>query len=171
MPALLALVAFAAGFLVWKHAYFPSTSVDVAHVQTQVLPITTQFHTQTIVVGPNETNDTLLVASTIRVENHRTVPISLEGFSMTLTDPSGAELAEKAVEKSELPNLQTMFPKVTPMLGTQLLRDTVIAPGKSAEGTLVFSFQVPQTVWDTRKSAVVNVDVYHEPAASLTVPK
>jgi hypothetical protein len=171
VPAVLALVVFAAAFFAWKHFFFPPTSVDVAHVSTRVLPIVTQYHTDTIVIGPNETNSTLLVASTIRVENHRTVPISLDDFTLTLTDTTGAELMQKAVEKQELPNLATMFPKVTPMLGTQLLRDTSIAPGKSAEGTLIFSFPAPQTIWDARKSAVIAVAVYHEPAVSVEIPK
>ena len=171
VPALLALVVFAGGFFAWKHAFFPKTSVDIAQLHTEILPIVTQFHTKTIVVGPNETNSTLIVASTIHIENHRTVPISLDDFSMTLTDSTGAQLTEKAVQKSELPNLQTMFPKVTPMIGTQLLRETEIAPGKSAEGTLLFSFQVPVSVWDTRASAVIQADIYHEPSVTVTVPK
>ena len=171
VPALLALVAFAVAFFVWKHAFFPATSVDIAHLHTEVLPFTTEFKTDTIMLGPNETNSTLLVATTIRIDNHRRIPISLDDFAMTLTDATGAMLTEKAVQKTDLPNLETMFPKLKPIAGTQLLRDTEIAPGKAAEGTLIFSFPVPVDLWNKRTSATVEAQIYHQPAVQATVPK
>jgi hypothetical protein len=99
------------------------------------------------------------------------VPISLDEFALTLTDSSGAQHTEKAVYPPDLANLQTMFPRLKPLAAQPLLRDTSIAPGQSAEGTLVFSLPYPASVWNTRTSAVLQIVPYHQTPIDLTIPR
>ena len=38
----------------------------------------------------------------------------------------------------------------------------MISPGQSAQGMVLLHFPVTQVVWDHRRSAVLNVDLYHQ---------
>jgi hypothetical protein len=38
----------------------------------------------------------------------------------------------------------------------------MIAPGKSAEGMVLLHFPITKAVWDSRRTAVLNVDLYHQ---------
>jgi hypothetical protein len=70
-----------------------------------------------------------------------------------------------------LPDIETNFPQLKPLLTAPLLRDTAIDPGKSAQGTVLYSINLPKEIWDARKSAVIKVAIYHQPALYLTIPK
>ena len=169
VPALLALVLLAAAVMVARH-FFPATSIDIDHVHTDLLPTHTVFATDTKVVGATQAQDVLFVATNIRVRNGMQVPIFLDGASCTFTDQAGATLAVKAVEKSELPNVETSFPKLKPHLQKPLYRDVSIEPGKAAEGTLLLSFPFTEAQWKARKSAVIEMNIYHQHPVYLTVP-
>jgi len=135
-----------------------------------VLPTETRFKGSTV-VGLSETNRILFVAATIKVDNQLRVPIYVDDFHITLTDPSGAEMTVSADSPKDLPDLETNYPGIRPLMTTPLVRNTEIDPAKSAQGTILFPLTIPKDVWDTRKSAVVKVDLYHQPAIYLTIPK
>jgi len=170
VPALVAVALLAIAFFVARH-FFAAPTLSAEHVRTEILPTVSVYKTDTIVVGPNETNHTLFVASTLRVGNQQAYPVSLDDFTLTLTDPSGAELVERAIQKQDLPNLEIEFPKLKPLLATPLLRDTSIDPKKSVEGTVLFSLPISQSVWDSRGTAEIKVDIYHNHPLFLTIPK
>jgi hypothetical protein len=147
------------------------TSLTATNIHTDILPNTTVYNSDSIVVGPPETSYTLFVVSTLRIENHRTQPISLDDLALTLTDPNGAQLTAQALRPQELANAEVSFPKLKPLVTAPLLiRETPIAPNQSAEGTAVFSLAVPQTIWDTRKSATIALTPYHLDPITLTIP-
>lgn len=170
VPALVAVALLGAAFLIARH-FLPPSSAKAEYLHTDVLETATVMHANTIVLGANETDYALFVATTIKVDNPLAQPISLDDFALTITDPTGAILTEKAIRKQDLAESVATFPKLKPLVGTPLWRDTTIDPGQSAQGTLVFSFAVPQSVWDTRKSAELEVDIYHGHSLTLTVPK
>ena len=169
VPILLALAAIALAVAVALH-FFPATTVNISHIHTDVLPTDTVFKGSTI-VGMTEVNHVLFVATTIKVDNQLRVPIYLDDFHVTLTDPSNAEMTVSADAPKDLPDAEINYPGIKPLMTTPLVRNTEIEPGKSAQGTLLFPLTVTKDVWDTRKSAVVKVDLYHQPAIYVTIPK
>jgi hypothetical protein len=168
-PILLAVAAIAVAIALAVH-FFPATTVNIDHVHTDVLPTETVFKGSTI-VGLAETNRVLFVASTIRIDNQLRYPIYLDDFHITLTDPSGAEMTVSADTPKDLPDLETNYPALKPLVITLLARNTVIDQGKSTQGTLLFPLTLRKEVWDSRKSAVIKVDLYHQPAIYITIPK
>lgn len=169
LPAGLALAAIAVAFALAMH-FFPATTVNINHIHTDALPTETTLKGSTI-IGLTETNRVLFVASTVQVDNQLRVPIYLDDFHITLTDQAGAEMTVAATQLNNLPDLETNYPAIKPMMATPLVRNTAIDQSKSAQGTLLFPLSVPKDVWDTRKSAVIKVDLYHQPAIYLTIPK
>ncbi len=170
VPALIAVAVLIVGIFI-SIKLFPSANVQAAVIGTQVYASKTVFHSDTIVVGANETDETLFVTTTLKLDNKLRTPSTFDDATMVLTDSTGAQLTAKAAQKSELPNVVVMFPAVKPLIAKPLLRETEMAPGAAAEGALIFSFPVPQSVWDNRKSAEITIDIYHQPGFKVTVPK
>lgn len=169
LPIVLALVALAVTAAIVIHL-FPAATVQATHIRTVLLPKDTVFKSQSIVVGMNRTEHVLYIASTISVDNKLRVPITLEDFSLTFTNPDDAQLTAKAVPKADLANLELTYPDLKPLLTNPLATDTSIDPAKSAQGTLLFALNIPPSMWDRRKSAVIQISLYHQPPASVTIP-
>jgi hypothetical protein len=170
LPIVLALAVLALAGAVVLHLY-PRGNVALTLLHTDTLPTHTVFKSDSIVVGPAQTSDVLFVTSTIRVENRTRNPITLDDFSCTYTDPAGAVLTVKASTRPELVNQEISFPRLKPLASAMLLRDHVLVPGKSAQGTLVFSFPFTPAQWAARKSATIQMDVYHGDSLTLVLPK
>ena len=62
----------------------------------------------------------------------------------------------------DLANVYTSFPELKALATEPLLRDTMISPGQSAQGMVLLHFPVTQAVWDHRRNAMLNVDLYHQ---------
>ena len=169
LPIGLALAAIAVAIAIAIH-FFPPTTVHISQIHTDALPTETTLKGSTI-VGLTEINHVLFVATTIKVDNQLRVPITLDDFHITLTDQTGAEMTVAATQPNELSDLETNYPALKPLMTTPLVRDTAVDHGKSAQGTVLFPLTVRKDVWDTRKSAIIKVDLYHQPAIYLTIPK
>ncbi len=170
LPLILAVAALAVAATLLVH-FYPATAVHAAAVRTDLLPTTTVYKAQSIVVGQNEVAETLFVASTIRLENAMRVPVYVDGVSLTLTDKNGAELTEKALGKQDIASVEQSFSKLKPLVPLTPLQDATIDAGKSVQGTSVFSLSIPKTLWDARALAVVKVDLYHQQSVFVTLPK
>jgi len=170
VPILLALAALALAIVVAIH-FFPATTVNIDHIHTDILPTETKLKGSTI-VGLSETYKVLYVASTIKVDNQLRVPLYLDNFHLTLTMPDDSELTVQAAGKHDIPDIELNYPALKPFLTNQLQRETALEPGKSASGTVLFPLnKVDKALWDQRKSAVIKVDLYHQPAVYTTIPK
>ncbi len=170
LPIVLAMAALALAAALALD-FFPATTVNAEVVHTDILPTTTVYKAQSIVVGQNEVAQTLFVVSTVRVDNGMRVPVYVDNVSLTLTDNTGAELTEKALSKQDIATSEASFPKLKPLVAATLLQDASIDPGKSAQGVSLFSLNVPRTLWDARKSAVMKIDIYHQQSVFVTLPK
>jgi hypothetical protein len=169
VPALIAVAALVIGIAI-SIKLFPSGQVQATVTGSKLYAAKTVFHSDTIVIGTNETDETLFVSPIVKLDNELRTPSTFDDATMVLTDATGAQLTAKAAQKSELPNIVVMFPAVKSLIATPLLRETEMAPGASAQGALLFSFPVPQSVWDNRKSAEISIEIYHQPSVKVTVP-
>ena len=170
IPIVLALVLLAVGLAFAAHLYSGGI-IALSALHTDVLPTHTVFRSDSIVVGPPQTSDVLFVASTVRIQNGSSIPISLDGFSCTFTDPTGAILAEKAVTAQDLPNVEASFPALKPLIVNPLSPEANLNPGQSVQGTILFSLPFTRAQWDARKSAILQVDLYRRDPLTAEIPK
>jgi hypothetical protein len=154
--------------LVIRHT--PRQAVDLSIIHTTVYPTHTVFKSDSIVVGSDKTEDELYVLATLRVEDPLHLPLFLKDFTAILTTADGQQISTSAAEEKDLPNIYKSFPALKGLASTPLLRETLIAPGSSTEGMVLLNFPVTQDVWNHRKSAVLNVDLYHEGDFPITIP-
>jgi hypothetical protein len=142
--------------------FTPHRTADLTIVRTAVYPTHTVFKSDSIIVANQHAEDALYVLTTLRIDDRLHLPLFLKDFTATLTTAEGEEITTSAVEKLDLENLYTTFPALKPLSSEPLLRDTMISPGQSAEGMIVLHFPVTKEVWDHRRNAMLNVDLYHQ---------
>ncbi|RXH57028.1 hypothetical protein [Granulicella sibirica] len=170
LPLLIAagvLALIAAGVFYFN----PHDTASLSLSNTSVVPTQTTFKSQSIVVGEGaSTQDDLYVFTTLKVDDHLRLPITINTITASLITGDNQESATSAISKSDLPAIFIAFPKLKPLAAPPLLRETTIAPGQSAEGQLVFHFPVPKSTWDTRKSATITLDLYHQTPQTIVIP-
>jgi hypothetical protein len=169
VPILLALGALALAIAL-AILFFPATTVDIAHVHTDVVPTETFLKNGTV-VGAGEMDRVLFVASKVKIDNKLRTQLYLDDFHMTFTDARGAEVDVHAIGERDFGEMETNYPALKPLLTTPLARNAVLDPNTSAEGTILFSLNMSKETWDARQSAVIKVDLYHRPPVYVTIPK
>jgi hypothetical protein len=142
--------------------FTPRKTADLTILRTSIYPAHTVFASDTMVVANQHSQDDLYVLTTLRIDDRLHLPLFLKDFTATLTTAEGEEITTSAVEKQDLDNVYTSFPALKPLASEPLLRDTMISPGQSAEGMILLHFPVTQAVWDHRRNAMLNVDLYHQ---------
>jgi hypothetical protein len=142
--------------------FTPHKTADLTITRTTVYPTHTVFKSDSIIVANQRAEDALYVLTTLRIDDRLHLPLFLKDFTATLTTAEGEEITTSAVEKPDLENVYTSFPALKPLASEPLLRDTMISPGQSAEGMILLHFPITKEVWDHRRSAVLNIDLYHQ---------
>jgi hypothetical protein len=142
--------------------FTPHKTADLAITRTAVYPAHTVFKSDTIVVANQHTEDDLYVVTTLHIDDRLDLPLFIKDFTATITTADGEEVTTSAVEKRDLDNVYASFPDLKALTSEPLLRDTMISPGQSAEGMVLLHFPVTKDVWDHRRRAVLNVDLYHQ---------
>ncbi len=148
----------------------PNHTADLAITHTAVYPAHTVFKSESMVVANQRAEDNLYVLATLRIDDRLHVPLFLKDFTATLTTAEGEEVTSSAVEQHDLDAVYTSFPEVKALATTPLLRETMINPGNSAEGMVLLRFPVTQDVWDRRRSATLNIELYHQGQQSILIP-
>lgn len=154
--------------LVIRHT--PAQAVNLTITHTAVYPTHTVFKSDSLVVGSDKAEDELYILATLRVEDPLRLPLFLKDFTATLTTADDQQITTSAAEEKDLPNIYTSFPALKQLSSPPLRRETLITPGTSAVGMVLLQFPVTLDVWNHRKSAVLNVDLYHEGAFPVTIP-
>lgn len=169
---LLVLCGIGAGFIYRKMArqtLTASVTQTIAH-PVKIFYKAAPQSSSVKVLKVQEGEDDLYIVSTVRIENHLDVPMYLKDFTLTF-DTAEGEMHTSAIEKNDLDAVYSSFPEIKPLMAKPLLRETSIAPGGTAEGTLLAQFAVPPSTWEQRKSATVTIDFYHAASMAVPIPK
>jgi hypothetical protein len=142
--------------------FTPHKTADLTVTRTAIYPTHTVFKSDSIIVANQHAEDALYVLTTLRIDDRLRLPLFLKDFTATLTTAEGEEITTSAVEKLDLENVYTSFPALKSLASEPLLRDTMISPGQSVEGMILLHFPVTKEVWDHRRTAVLNIDLYHQ---------
>ena len=169
-PILLAAGALA--LLAAAVFYFnPHDTAALSLSETSAIPTRTNFKSDSIVVGENQAGqDDLYVLTTIHLADHLRLPITIDTILCTLITADGQQTTASAAARDELPAIFKAFPQLKPLASPALLRETVVNPGTAVDGQVVFHFPITKAVWDSRKSATLEVDLYHQTPQSILIP-
>ena len=151
--------------------YTPHSVAEINVVHTAVYPAHTVFKSDTILVGRDRTQDDLYALVTINMTDRLNLPIFIKDFTGTLVSSDGTQIPGTASQKGDLENLYTTFPALRPMSSAPLLRETLISPGASVNGMVLLHFPVSADTWNHRRSASLNIDLYHQGVVSAAIPQ
>lgn len=151
--------------------YTPHTVADVTVTHVTVYPAHTVFKSETLLVGRDRAQDDLYALITVNLTDRLNLPIFLKDFTGTLTTADGEQVAGTAAQKNDLESIYTTFPALRPLSSAPLLRETLITPGGFAEGMVLLHFPVSAETWKHRRTATLNVDLYHQGPLAITIPQ
>ena len=169
-PILLAVGALA---LVAAAVFYfnPHDTAALSVSETTAVPTRTNFKADSIVVGEKPAGqDDLYVLTTIHLADHLRLPITIDTILCTLVTADGHETTASAATREDLPAIFKAFPQLKPLASPALLRETAVKPGTAVDGQVVFHFPITKAVWDTRKSATLEVDLYHQTPQTVLIP-
>lgn len=155
----------------------PHRTPDLTILHTDIVPTHTVFKSDVatmdafhaVPVHSDPAEDNLYVLTTLRIDDRLRLPLFLKDFTADLVTADGQQYTTSAVEERDLPNLYTGFPSLRDRVPTPLLRETMIAPGASTQGVLVLHFPVTRDQWDRRRSATLNVNLYHQDQQTIPI--
>ncbi len=150
--------------------YTPHSVADLTLLKTSIYPTHTVYKPETLVVGRDQVEDHLYVLTTVRIQDRLNLPLFLKDLTGTLVTSDGEKFTTSAVQKQDLDNIYTTFPALRPLSGPPLLRETLVEPGRTVEGMVLLHFPVTKEAWERRRSAVVQVELYHQGPLSITIP-
>jgi hypothetical protein len=103
---------------------------------------------------------TLLVLTPVKIENTSDQPFSIFDLSgvVRLGD---AEYESADVSPEDFQRVFQFYPDLSPYQQEPLLRNSVIQPGQTLEGLLVFNYQLSEEQWDQRTSFQVRASFDH----------
>lgn len=151
--------------------YTPHSTAKLAILKTAVYPTHTVYKSDSILVGRDRSQDDLYVLTTVRIEDKLNLPLFIKDLTATLVTADGEKIEISAVQKQEFENLYTVFPALRPLASPPLLRETLIDPGKDAEGMVLLHFPVTEDAWNHRSSATLHIALYHQGPVSIVIPQ
>jgi hypothetical protein len=151
--------------------YTPHTVADVSVTHMAAYPAHTVYRSDTILVGRDTSQDDFYALVTVRLTDRLNLPLFIKDFTGTLTTEDGEEIHGTASQKGDLESLYTTFPALRPLASKPLVRDTLISPGDTSEGMVLLHFPVSAETWNKRRSAVLNIDLYHQGPLVVALPQ
>lgn len=151
--------------------YTPHTIAEVKVVHVAVYPAHTVFKSDTILVNRDRAQDDLYALITVNMSDQLNLPIFIKDFTGTLVGADGTSIPGTAAQKDDLENLYTVFPALRSLSSSPLLRETLIGPGGTADGMVLLHFPASADTWNHRRSASLNVDLYHQGTISVDIPQ
>lgn len=171
VPIVIALVVLGLVFA-GIYLYMPHKVADLSVTHTAILPTHTVFATGSKLVGAQqEIQDDLYVVATVRIDNRLHDPLFISDLTGTLNTQDDSAVTTSAIQKGDLNNMTITFPALKPLMSAPLARESEIKPGDHAEGMVLIHFPVTEDIWKQRKSAIVNVEFYHQGTFSVEIPK
>ena len=174
LPILLALLVLAVAGT-WFAKTYVHASVGGAVDRVALFPYHVEYkRPEGMMVGANATDDELYVIANVSLTDRTEVPLFLKELTGSFLGEDGSLFEAHLIDKNDLPRLMQMFPALkakADSMGTQpLVREQTIPTGSTGRGYVVLLYNIPQSVWDKRKSAEVSVDFYHQDKVSLPIP-
>ncbi len=174
LPLVLALLMFA-GLGVWFARVYLHPSVTGTVDRVTLYPVHVEYKHDTGLAGSaNQTEDELYVVTDITLHDQSEVPLFLSGFTGSFSMDDGTMMESSVISNSDLPRLMQMYPALKSTINatgaTPLLTESTVAKGATAHGYIVLTYNVPQSVWDKRKSADVTVKFYHQDPLTMPLP-
>lgn len=151
--------------------YTPHSVAETEVTHAAAYPTHTVFKSDTILVNRDRSQDDLYALITVRISDRLNLPLFLKDFTGTIVTRDGQTITGTGAQKNDLEAIYTSFPPIRKLASPPLLRETLISPGETAEGMILLHFPISAEDWNGRRSATLNVDLYHQGPLEIAIPQ
>lgn len=120
--------------------------------------------------GQTEVYDQVLVFADVRIQNTAKIPLFLHDMWAVVNLPDENERTS-AVSASDFDKVFIAYPDTKEYQKPLLSRDLTIQPGQSAEGELIFNYQITKEQWQSAKTMNVGISFLHQNPLIMQVAK
>ncbi|ABF41391.1 hypothetical protein Acid345_2390 [Candidatus Koribacter versatilis Ellin345] len=113
------------------------------------------------------THDTSFVAINVRLNNISSDTLYIKAIKAEIVTPSGS-FVDDAASATDYPRYLAAYPDLKSAVGEPLKVETKIAPGTSAEGSVLVTFPVTKEVFDKNTGLTVTIIPYDHPSINIT---
>ena len=149
---LFAAIVSAAGMVVWyghMGTLRPVATGSILRLSTFPMHASTDDNGGPGMPGQALSQDQLLILAQVRVTNVSKNPITI--FDLNgLLQQGQVQTTSLGANVTDIHRLFQAFPALAPMAAQPLERNTVIAPGQSADGLMVFNYGLTPQEWQKR---------------------
>ena len=175
LPAILIAVAALALIAAAVFYFNPHSTADVAVTGTQTYGASNELKsdpgTMHVIGTVGSVDHDLYVAVNVSIKDRLRLPLFVKEITATLTRADGTAQEGDMILNSDVPHVVAAFPPVGPMVTNLLPRDRQIAPGETANGTVLIHFsQTKPEDWTARKSAALTVNYFHQSPQTVPIP-
>jgi hypothetical protein len=121
--------------------------------------------------GQDEIINQMMVLAHVRLHNPNQAPIRIEDDWAIVTLPNGETRRSLAANSSDFDKVFVAYPQLAPLRMEPLRRDTVIQPGQTVDGLVIFSYPLSREQWDSRKSMQLTLELDNAKDVTLTAPQ
>ncbi len=150
-----ALVVMA--ILIWGFFYYGRAAVvhtgEVVSLTTYPIhrELSNAGNPQQGVNGSTEQYNELIVLAGVSITNTSKKPLTLLDMQANVLLPGDKAINSLAAGTQDIPRIYEAYPGLDAMRQPPLLRDTVIAPGQTVEGQLIFNYPLTPQEWNARQ--------------------
>jgi hypothetical protein len=153
--------------------FLPRRPAEISVAKVQVFAPHTDFKAMagsTHIVGQAaQSQDDLYVVVTIKVTDKLRLPLFLAPPEATLTIPAG-EADAAAISPRYIPQLETVFPALTPLIVNPLADGDEVAPGATREASVLFLFPgLKEEDWKSKQAATLTVKFAHQEPQTISL--
>jgi hypothetical protein len=149
--------------LIWAFFYYGEAAlVHTGQVDSlTVYPIHHELankgNPQRGVNGGTEQYNELIVLAGVSVTNTSKKPLTLLDMQANVLLPGNKAINSLAASTPDIPRIFEAYPGLDALRAHPLLRDTVIAPGQTVEGQLIFNYPLTKQQWEARQGLDVTI--------------
>jgi hypothetical protein len=172
--ALLALVVVSLAILAWIRfeRKTPAATGEIARIS--IFPVQARITGGAGTPGEqgqDQVINQMMVLAHVRLHNPNEAPIRLQDDWAVVTLPDGETRRSLAANTSDFEKVFVAYPQLSPLRMEPLRRDTVVQPGQTVDGLLIFSYPLSKEQWDSRKSMQVTLALDNAKDVTLIAPQ
>jgi hypothetical protein len=151
--------------------FTPRSVADTAVIHAAAYPAHTVFKSDSILVNRDRSQDDLYAVVNVSIADRLNLPLFIKDFTGTLVTEEGEQIVGTAAYKNDLENMYITFPALRPLSSAPLVRETLVSPDSTVDGMVLLHFPVSAEIWNHRRSATLNVDLYHQGPLAIAIPQ
>ena len=115
--------------------------------------------------------DDLYVIATVSMTDRLRIPLYLTGVTAHVVFADGSQADASMIPATDVKRLQTIFPKIEPLIGTPLPDLAEFDPGQTQTGTFVFGFPGRTAdAWQQKRQASITLELRNQDAQTAPLP-